>query len=40
MDKVDTLVKACEGVHTVLHLAGQSSANARWDSLLKDNIEG
>lgn len=40
MDQVDTLVKACEGVHTVLHLAGQPSANARWDSLLKDNIEG
>jgi len=40
MDKIETLIKACEGVDTVLHLAGQPSANARWDTLLKDNIEG
>ncbi len=40
MDKIETLIKACEGVDTVLHLAGQPSANARWDLLLKDNIEG
>jgi nucleoside-diphosphate-sugar epimerase len=40
MDKIETLMKACEGVDTIIHLAGQPSANARWDSLLKDNIEG
>jgi len=37
---VETLLKACEGVDTVFHLAGQASASARWDSLLKDNIAG
>jgi uronate dehydrogenase len=40
MDKIESLQKACEGVDTIIHLAGQPSANARWDSLLKDNIEG
>lgn len=40
MDQIDSLVKVCEGIDTVLHLAGQPNANARWDSLLKDNIEG
>jgi nucleoside-diphosphate-sugar epimerase len=39
-DHMDSLLKACEGVDTVIHLAGQPSANARWDSLLKDNIQG
>ncbi|CAF3849388.1 unnamed protein product [Rotaria sp. Silwood1] len=40
LEKVESLLKACEGVHTVFHLAGQPSPNTRWDSLLKDNIEG
>ncbi len=40
MDQIDSLIKACEGVDTVIHLAGQPSANARWDSLVKDNIQG
>ncbi len=40
LEKVETLLKACEGVDTVLHLAGQPNPDARWDSLLKDNIEG
>ncbi len=40
MDNVESLMKICEGVDTVLHFAGQPSANARWDSLLKENIEG
>ncbi len=40
LENVETLLKACEGVDTVFHLAGQASASARWDSLLKDNIAG
>jgi nucleoside-diphosphate-sugar epimerase len=40
LEKIETLLKACEGVDTVFHLAGQPDPNARWDSLLKDNIEG
>jgi nucleoside-diphosphate-sugar epimerase len=40
LDQMDTLLKACEGVDTILHFAGQPSANARWDSLHKENIEG
>jgi NAD dependent epimerase/dehydratase family enzyme len=40
MDKIETLQKICEGVHTIIHLAGQPSENARWDSLRKENIEG
>ncbi len=38
--EIDTLLKACEGVDTVFHLAGQPDPNASWNSLLKDNIEG
>ncbi|UJR21312.1 hypothetical protein I4U23_024403 [Adineta vaga] len=40
MDKIETLEKACEGVDTIFHLAGQPDASAVWSSLLKDNIEG
>lgn len=34
------LKKACQGVHTVLHLAGEPEPNATWDSLLPANIIG
>ncbi|CAF1359944.1 unnamed protein product [Didymodactylos carnosus] len=40
LGQIETLMNACEGVDTILHLAGQPDPNARWDSLLKDNIEG
>jgi len=40
LGEVDSLLKACEGVDTILHMAGQPDPSARWDSLLKDNIEG
>jgi nucleoside-diphosphate-sugar epimerase len=40
LEKVETLLKACEGVDTILHLAGEAHPNARWESLLKNNIEG
>ena len=40
MDNLESLIKACEGVDTAIHLAGQASANARWDSLMKENIDG
>jgi nucleoside-diphosphate-sugar epimerase len=40
LEKVETLLKACEGVDIVLHLAGQANPNAKWDSLIKDNIAG
>src|SRR5690349_389104 len=40
LEKLETILKACEGIDTVLHLAAQSDPNATWDSILKDNIEG
>lgn len=40
LETVETLLKACEGIDTVFHLAGNPSPNARWDALLKDNIAG
>ena len=38
LEKVEAVLKACEGIDTVLHLAAQPHFNERWDSLLKDNI--
>ena len=40
LEKVETLLKACEGVDTVFHLAGNPDPNARWDTLLQNNIIG
>jgi len=40
LEQIETLLKACEGVDTVLHLAAQPDPSARWNELLKDNIEG
>ena len=34
------LMRACETVDTVLHLAADASPNAEWDSLLPNNIVG
>lgn len=38
--KPDTLKPACEGIDTVVHLAGQASPEAPWSSLLPLNVEG
>ena len=40
LGKLETLLKACEGVDTIVHLAGKAHPNARWEPLLKDNIAG
>lgn len=40
LENVETLLKACEGIDTVFHLAGQPNASSRWEVLLKDNIAG
>ncbi|CAF1500703.1 unnamed protein product, partial [Adineta ricciae] len=40
LEKLETLLKACEGVDTVLHLAAIADASAKWDSLLQNNIIG
>ena len=40
LENAETLLKACEGVDTILHLAGEAHPNPRWESLLKNNIEG
>ncbi len=37
---VETLRRACAGVETVVHLAGEPSPSATWDSLREANIEG
>jgi putative NADH-flavin reductase len=34
------LAKACQGIDTVVHLAGQASPSATWDDLLHSNIVG
>jgi hypothetical protein len=34
------MTQICEGIDTVLHLAGDPSPNATWDSLLQANIIG
>jgi NAD(P)-dependent dehydrogenase (short-subunit alcohol dehydrogenase family) len=36
----DRMKQLCEGIDTVVHLAGDPSANATWDSLLQANIIG
>jgi nucleoside-diphosphate-sugar epimerase len=40
LGEIETLIKACEGVDTILHMAAQPNPSASWHSLLKDNIEG
>lgn len=37
---LDFMKQLCRGVDTVLHLAGDASPNATWESVLKLNIEG
>lgn len=37
---LDGLKRACEGIDTVVHLAGDPSPGATWDSLLEKNIAG
>ena len=36
--ELDTMVKAFEGQHTVVHLAADRSANADWESALRNNL--
>ena len=38
--EIDTMVKAFEGQHTVVHLAADRSANADWESALRNNFIG
>ncbi|WP_410677055.1 NAD-dependent epimerase/dehydratase family protein [Amycolatopsis sp. cmx-4-68] len=38
LDDVDELPAVFEGVHTVIHLAGQPHPDTPWDKLLPDNI--
>ena len=40
MEKLETLLEACNGVDTVLHLAAIADSSAKWDSLLQNNIIG
>jgi UDP-glucose 4-epimerase len=40
LSELDRLKEICAGVDTVLHLAGNPSPNATWDSLRDDNITG
>lgn len=40
LDDAEKLEKACQGVHTIVHLAGDPDPSATWDSLKKGNIEG
>lgn len=37
---LDRLKEVCRGIDTVVHLAGNPSPNATWDSLLPNNIVG
>ncbi len=37
---LDSLKHACEGIDTVVHLAGEASPNADWPDLVKANIVG
>ena len=37
---IDELVKAFQGMDTIIHLAGDPNADATWESLRKNNIEG
>lgn len=36
----ETMLKACEGVHTVVHMAANPSMNATWEQVLQNNIIG
>ena len=38
--ELDTIIPAFEGQHTVVHLAADRSANANWESALRNNIVG
>lgn len=40
INDMDSLQRACAGVHTVLHLAALASPNSDWPGLLKVNIIG
>ena len=37
---LDRMKEICEGIDTIVHMAGDPSANATWDSLLQANIVG
>jgi len=36
----DSLLVACQGIHTVLHLAATSEPDSPWEDLLHNNLEG
>jgi nucleoside-diphosphate-sugar epimerase len=38
--ELDTMIPAFEGQHTVVHLAADRSANANWESALRNNFVG
>jgi NAD+ dependent glucose-6-phosphate dehydrogenase len=38
--EIDTMIPAFEGQHTVVHLAADRSANANWESALRNNFVG
>ena len=38
--ELDTMIPAFEGQHTVVHLAADRSANAKWESALRNNFVG
>jgi nucleoside-diphosphate-sugar epimerase len=38
--ELDTIIPAFEGQHTVVHLAADRSANANWESALRNNFVG
>lgn len=40
LSNIDELVKAFQGMDTIIHLAGDPNADATWESLRKNNIEG
>lgn len=40
MSDLDALKRICEGIDTVVHMAGDPSPNALWSSLLESNIIG
>ena len=40
LDDMKQLEKVCQGVHTIIHLAGDPNASATWESLKKANIDG
>jgi NAD(P)-dependent dehydrogenase (short-subunit alcohol dehydrogenase family) len=40
LDDLPSLEKACAGIDTVLHLAGNPQPSAGWDDLLESNIKG